>query len=55
MLAPPPLDLRVNPLKATREDMLRALRDLGLRAEACRLAPHGIRVAERPDLANLRC
>ncbi|MCX8256239.1 MAG: RsmB/NOP family class I SAM-dependent RNA methyltransferase [Beijerinckiaceae bacterium] len=53
MLAPPPLDLRVNPLKATRDDMLRALRDLGLPAEPCGLAPYGIRVRQKPSLADL--
>jgi 16S rRNA (cytosine967-C5)-methyltransferase len=52
-LTPPPLDLRVNPLKTSREAMLRALQDLGLPAEACRIAPHGIRVTERPSLADL--
>ncbi|HEU0071775.1 MAG TPA: RsmB/NOP family class I SAM-dependent RNA methyltransferase [Alphaproteobacteria bacterium] len=44
MLTPAPLDLRVNPLKATREDMLRALKNLGLEAEATRMAPYGIRM-----------
>ncbi len=53
LLTPPPLDLRVNPLKATREAMLRALQRLGLPAAATRLAPFGIRVAERPSLARL--
>lgn len=53
LLTTPPLDLRVNPLKSTREAVLPALRDLGLRAEASRLAPFGIRVQERPSLAGL--
>ncbi len=53
LLTPPPLDLRVNPLKATREAMLGALRRLGLPAEPTRLAPFGIRVTERPSLARL--
>ncbi|OYX73917.1 MAG: rRNA cytosine-C5-methylase [Rhizobiales bacterium 32-66-11] len=53
LLAPAPLDLRVNPLKATRAQMLGALRDLGLQAEAAPLAPFGIRVKERPALARL--
>lgn len=44
MLTPAPLDLRVNPLKATREEMLRALKNLGLEAEATRMAPFGIRM-----------
>lgn len=52
-LTPPPLDLRVNPVKATREAVLRDLRGLGLRAEATRLAPQGIRLSERISLARL--
>jgi 16S rRNA (cytosine967-C5)-methyltransferase len=53
MLTPAPLDLRINPLWSTREAVLGALRDLGLRAEPCRLAPLGVRVRERPSLAGL--
>lgn len=53
LLTAAPLDLRVNPLKSTREAMLRALRDLGLKAEASRMAPYGLRVKERPSLASL--
>jgi len=53
LLTAAPLDLRVNPLKATREAMLSALRRLGLPAEPTRLAPFGIRVTERPSLARL--
>jgi 16S rRNA (cytosine967-C5)-methyltransferase len=53
LLAAAPLDLRVNPLKATREAMLRALQALGLQAEASRMAPYGIRVHERPSLSSL--
>ena len=53
LLPAAPLDLRVNPLKSTRETMLVALRHLRLSAEACRMAPHGIRVKERPSLADL--
>jgi 16S rRNA (cytosine967-C5)-methyltransferase len=53
LLTAAPLDLRVNPLKATREVALRALQGLGLQAEACRMAPYGIRVKERPPLDRL--
>lgn len=53
LLTPAPFDLRVNPIKSTREAMLRALRGLGLRAEASAIAPYGIRVEERPSLASL--
>jgi 16S rRNA (cytosine967-C5)-methyltransferase len=53
LLTAAPLDLRVNPIKSTREVVLRALRDLGLQAEASPMAPYGIRVKERPSLAKL--
>lgn len=53
LLTAPPLDLRVNPLKATREVVLRALRALGLQAEASQMAPYGIRINERPSLSRL--
>lgn len=53
LLAPASLDLRVNPLKSTREAMLQALRDLGVPAEPSPLAPFGIRVSERLSLASL--
>ncbi|MDE2029515.1 MAG: RsmB/NOP family class I SAM-dependent RNA methyltransferase [Alphaproteobacteria bacterium] len=53
MLAPATLDLRVNPLKSTREDMLAELEKLGLKAEACKLSPWGIRVFERANLSAL--
>ncbi len=52
-LAPPPLDLRVNPIKATRAAMLRQLKGMGLRPAAMRLSPHGIRLEERLSLALL--
>lgn len=53
MLTPPPLDLRVNPLKASREAVLTDLRRLGLPAEPTGMAPLGIRVGLRPSLARL--
>lgn len=52
-LVPPPLDLRVNPIRSTRADMLRALKGQGLRAEATKLSPHGIRLRERLSLSRL--
>lgn len=52
-LAPPPLDLRVNPIKTTRDATLRALKGMGLRAVSMRLSPHGIRLQERLSLARL--
>lgn len=53
MLTPPPLDLRVNPLKTSQAAVLDALARLGLPAQACRMAPHGVRVADRPSLSRL--
>lgn len=53
MLTPAPLDLRVNPLRSTREAVLSELRARGLSAAACRLAPYGIRVPERPSLTRV--
>lgn len=53
LLTAPPLDLRVNPIKSTREIVLRALHGLGLDAEPSRMAPYGIRVKERPSLSSL--
>jgi 16S rRNA (cytosine967-C5)-methyltransferase len=52
-LSSPPLDLRVNPLKTTREAMLGQLKGMGLRGEPMRLSPHGIRLKERLSLARL--
>lgn len=53
LLEPAPLDLRVNPLRTTREAMLRGLKDLGVPAKASAIAPYGIRVDERLSLASL--
>ncbi|MCB1332192.1 MAG: RsmB/NOP family class I SAM-dependent RNA methyltransferase [Roseivivax sp.] len=53
-LLPPPLDLRVNPIKSTRAAVLQELKSLGLEAEATSLAPQGIRVGERFSLARLK-
>jgi len=50
---PAPLDLRVNPLKAGRDEVLQRLRAEGIRAAATRLSPFGIRVEGRPAIAAL--
>lgn len=52
-LAPPPLDLRVNPIKSSRASVLRALQGLGLEAKPTPLAPNGIRLRERLSLTRL--
>ncbi|MGE3624431.1 MAG: RsmB/NOP family class I SAM-dependent RNA methyltransferase [Bdellovibrionales bacterium] len=53
LLKQAPLDLRVNPLKATREGILAELKKAGYKAEPCRLSAFGIRLAERVSLADL--
>lgn len=47
---PAPLDLRVNPLKATREDVLVRLRADGFEVAPCPFAPLGMRAKGRPAL-----
>ena len=47
-----PLDLRVNPLKATRDEALAALVESGVAATATPYAPLGLRVKGRPSLAG---
>ncbi|MDR3424274.1 MAG: RsmB/NOP family class I SAM-dependent RNA methyltransferase [Alphaproteobacteria bacterium] len=53
MQEPATLDLRINPLKTTREEILAALQQLRLKAESCALSPWGVRVFERPSLNTL--
>jgi 16S rRNA (cytosine967-C5)-methyltransferase len=50
---PAPLDLRVNLLKAKRDDMLAALSAEGLRAEPTPLSPWGIRLQGKPAIQHL--
>jgi 16S rRNA (cytosine967-C5)-methyltransferase len=52
MLTEAPLDLRVNIIKASREEALEALEREGIRAEATLISPLGIRVSGRPALAQ---
>ena len=51
-LSPATLDLRVNPLKTTREEALAALAADGLAVSPTPYSPLGIRVAGRPSLAH---
>ena len=53
LLDPAPLDLRVNTLKTDRAMMLAALIKLGFKAKPCTHSSLGIRIDERPNLANL--
>ena len=47
-----PLDLRVNPLKAERNEVLARLNADGLAAEACRYSPLGIRLVGKPSISR---
>jgi 16S rRNA (cytosine967-C5)-methyltransferase len=47
-----PLDLRVNPLKASRDDVLARLEADGLVARPCAYSPLAIRLAGKPSLAS---
>lgn len=49
-----PLDLRVNALRATREQARAALRAEGIEAEPTAFSPFGLRVRGRPELARTR-
>jgi len=51
-LAPAPLDLRVNPLKMTRDGALKALAETGIVAAPTRWSPLGLRVAGRPSVGQ---
>jgi 16S rRNA (cytosine967-C5)-methyltransferase len=52
MLLEAPLDLRVNELKTTREEALKALKEEKIEASATELSPLGIRVKGRPAVAQ---
>jgi 16S rRNA (cytosine967-C5)-methyltransferase len=51
---PAPLDLRTNPLKANRDQVLAALQEAGIDAGATPFAPLGVRVAGKPALTKLK-
>jgi 16S rRNA (cytosine967-C5)-methyltransferase len=50
---PAPLDLRVNALKATREDVIAELAKAPIAADPTPFAPLGLRVLKKPALQNL--
>ncbi len=50
MLTAAPLDVRVNTIKATRDDILARLQAEGYEAEAGKHAPHAIRLFGRPHI-----
>jgi len=51
----PPLDLRVNVHRATRDDVISQLRSAGLEPAPTTLSPHGIRLAARSRVHGLEC
>ncbi|WP_127999043.1 RsmB/NOP family class I SAM-dependent RNA methyltransferase [Piscinibacter defluvii] len=53
MSRPAPLDLRVNTLKAKREEAQQALREAGIAAEPTPFSPIGLRVQGKPALHKL--
>ena len=48
-------DLRVNALKGTRQDAIKALAAEGVEAQATPLSPYGLRLEGRTPLASLKC
>ncbi|MGZ5817133.1 MAG: RsmB/NOP family class I SAM-dependent RNA methyltransferase [Burkholderiaceae bacterium] len=50
---PAPLDLRVNALKATRDEVIASLAEAPILGEPTPYAPLGIRVVKKPTLQNL--
>jgi len=53
LLQPAPLDLRVNTLKAKREEVQEALRSAGIEAVATPYGPWGLRIEGRPAINTL--
>ncbi len=51
-LASAPLDLRINPLKTTRDEARAALQASGIDAQPTPYSPLGLRIAGRPSLAR---
>jgi 16S rRNA (cytosine967-C5)-methyltransferase len=50
---PAPLDLRVNTMKAKREDVQRALAEAGIEAQPTPFSPWGLRIESKPALNKL--
>lgn len=53
MNQPAPLDLRVNAIKATRDDVVKELAEAPILCEFTPFAPLGIRIIKKPTLQNL--
>ncbi len=52
MLHAAPLDIRVNTIKSTRDEVLQKLRDDGFEAEAGKICPWSIRMFKRPQIGQ---
>lgn len=52
MLSPAPLDLRVNTINATREEVMKRLKSDGLEPKAGQHSPYAIRLYDRPPIAQ---
>lgn len=52
MLHTAPLDLRVNPMKAQRDEVLARLKAEGMQATATPWSPYGVRLMEKPALTK---
>lgn len=52
MLGTAPMDLRVNPIKAKRDDVLKQLKEEGFSVEAGKISPYSIRVFDRPSITQ---
>lgn len=53
LLEPASLDIRVNILKATRDEILTELKKSDIEASACAFSPWGVRIKNRPALTAL--
>jgi len=52
MLGTAPMDLRVNPVKAARDEVLKRLQDEGFNVEVGKISPYSIRVHDRPSITQ---
>ncbi|PXW24199.1 RsmB/NOP family class I SAM-dependent RNA methyltransferase [Paraburkholderia caballeronis] len=50
---PAPLDLRANPIKASRDELLKSLAAAGIDAAPTTFAPYGVRIDGKPALSKL--
>ncbi|NDE89968.1 MAG: RsmB/NOP family class I SAM-dependent RNA methyltransferase [Alphaproteobacteria bacterium] len=53
MQEPASLDIRINPIKTTRDDVLRELSASEIKAKATPFSPYGIRIEGRPPLSQM--